>query len=326
MINRRTFVVAAATLIAAPRFALAQGAVRKARIAYLSANPVRPGDFRSQGFLQGLRELGYSEGKDVIIEHFNAPTVGDLRRFAARAVASAPDIIVAVSTMAAIAAKEQTTKIPIVFFAVSAPVAAGIVTSLSLPGGNITGVSLMSTDLAGKRLQLLRDLVPDLSRVAVFHIPDNTASPRRLAAIQAAGAMLSIAVRPVSARSPEELESGFAEIAAEGMQAVIMVGSFVYTNNVGRIAELALQYRLPTIGGLSQYSAAGVFVSYGPRLTDNFRRAAYYVDRILKGTRPEDLPVEQPTVFDFVVNLKTARALGITVPPILLIQATELIE
>ena len=324
MIDYRCTIVAFVAALLLASSAMSQQRATVPRIAYLSANP--SGDFRSQAFRDGLLSLGYVEGKNIAIEYFLAPTIPELPKLAARAVASRPDVIVAINTPATQAAKSHTTTIPIVFAGVADPIAAGFVSSLARPGGNVTGQSLMGADLAAKRLQILQELVPGLTRVAVLYNPVNPAGLTSVAQITEAGKKLTVDIRLVPALGTDDLDSVFAKLAADGIKGIVLVDEFTYTNNAEKIARLALRYGLVTMCSVRQIPDAGGLISYGPSLPEVYRRAAYYVDRILKGTKPADLPVEQEMRFHLVINMKTLKALGLTMPPSILSRADEVIQ
>jgi putative ABC transport system substrate-binding protein len=294
------------------------------RIAYLSANP--SGDFRSQAFRDGLFSFGYVEGKNIVIEYFLAPTTRELPELTARAVASRPNVIFAVNTPAALAAKKLTATIPIIFAGVAEPVATGLVSTLARPGGNVTGQSLMGADLAAKRLQMLQELVPGLARVAVLHNPANVAGNPSVVKTIEAGKKLGVEVRLVEALGTDDLDRLFSMLAADGIKAVVLVDEFTYTNNAEKIARLAFKYRLATMYSFRQVPDAGGLISYGPDLTEGYRRAAYYVHRVLTGTKPAELPVEQGMRFNLVINVKTLKALGLSLPPSILLQADDVIH
>jgi putative tryptophan/tyrosine transport system substrate-binding protein len=322
MLTRRAFVASAAGVFAAPSVWAQQR--RVPRIAYLSANP--PGDYRSQAFREGLRKFGYTEGRDIFIEDFLAPKDADLPEWAGKAVAGKPDLIVAVGAAGAVAAKSQTTTIPVVFVPVGDPVALGLVASLARPGANMTGLSVMNVDLAAKRLQMLQQFVPGLARVAVLYQVENPNSALVLAEVQRAGRILNIDVRLVGVKTAAEIVPAVVSAVSAGAQAFQIAGGPFLTNNEQLIVDELRKHRLPSIDDTRIHPEAGGLLSYGANLPDTFRRAAYYVDRILKGAKPQDLPVEQPMLFDLVINRKTANALGLEIPLGLLVQATEVIE
>jgi putative ABC transport system substrate-binding protein len=235
-------------------------------------------------------------------------------------------VIVAINPAGAAAAKSQTTTIPIVFAGTQDPVVAGLVASLARPGGNVTGPSLMLADVAGKRLQMLSEIAPGLARVAVIFQAESPGAAPELEEAVLAGKVLGIDIRTVGVRTGTELLSSIASVAVDGAQAIYFPAGPILANDPKIIANTTLSLRLPAISDTRAFPDAGGLLSYGANLADHFRRSAYYVDRILKGAKPADLPVEQPTVFDLVINKRTADALGLTIPPKLMILATEIIE
>jgi len=318
-------------LLAAPLPAMSQPAPKAARIGYLVIN-VAAGDPRErEAFLQGLRDLGYVEGRNLTIEYRDAQ--GKPERFpalAAELVALKVDVIVAGGgTAGAMAAKRATTTLPVVFIGVGDPVKDGLVASLAQPGGNVTGLSMASPDLVGKWIELLKQAVPGVSRIAFLMKPD--AMPERtrqdyLKAADTAGRALGVHMQVVEARGPKEFEGAFSTMTRERAGALAVLATPVFSTERGRLADLALKHRLPTMFSLRNFVEAGGLMSYGANTRDLSRRAAGYVGKILKGAKPAELPVEQPTKFELVINLKTARALGLTIPPSLLGRADEVIE
>jgi putative ABC transport system substrate-binding protein len=273
-----------------------------------------------------LRELGYVEGGSIVIEYrFAEGKLERLSDLAAELVRLKVDVLVAAGgTPAASAAKRATTMIPIVMTNIGDPVAVGLVASLARPGWNVTGLSLLGPDTAGKRLELLKEVVPALSRVAVLWNPANPSHALHLKETLAAARALGVQVQSLEARGPEDFETAFK--AARGAGGILALGDPVYRLHRAAIIDLARRNRLPAIYEFRQYVAAGGLMSYGASLNDLYRRAAYYVDRILKGAKPADLPVEQPTKFELVVNMKTAKALGLTIPHSVLIRADQVIQ
>jgi putative ABC transport system substrate-binding protein len=331
MITRRDFISAlAGGLLAAPLAAEAQPPEKVPRVGYL--NPGSPSDPLSQrrleAFRQGLRDLGYVEGQNIAIESRWAE--GQYDRYPALAadlVRSKVDVIVAQSGAATQAAQQATRTIPIVMSLVNDPVGSGLVASLARPGGNVTGLTIISPDLVGKQLQLLKEVVPEVSRVALLRHPDNPASAAQLREAEAAARALGVRLQTLEARGPQEIDSAFAAMTRERAGALLIIPDAIFVNQRRQIAELAAKRRLPSIyGGTTGYAEAGGLMVYGPNPLDLKRRAATYVDKILKGAKPGDLPVEQPTKFELVINLKTAKALGLTIPQSLLLRADEVIE
>jgi putative ABC transport system substrate-binding protein len=293
------------------------------RIGFLRAG--QPPETYVVGFQQGLRERGYVDGQNVVVE-FRATdgSFDQLPRFAEELVRSKVDVILASAAPAALAAKRVTTSVPIVFVGVHDPVELGLVSSLVRPGGNVTGLSTNAADLAGKRLELLRAMVPRLRRVAVIWHPANPTNPIQLKGAQVAARTLGVQLVPVPVQGPKDFDSAVTTV--RGTDGLLMLESPFFTTHRARLAELAAKSRVPAIYGQREYVAAGGLMSYGTDFQDLFRRAAPYVDKILKGAKPADLPVEQPTKFEFVINLKTAKALGLTIPPSLQLRADQVIE
>jgi putative ABC transport system substrate-binding protein len=279
-------------------------------------------------FRQGLRDLGYIEDRNIAIEERHAELDFDrLRDLAAELVRLDVAVIVAVPTPAAVATRNATGTIPIVMIAVGDPVRQGLVTSLAHPGGNVTGLSFtVSMETFGKGLELLTDAVPGLRHVAVLSNPANPSSALALPTIEAAARPLGVRLEMLEVRSRDAFEGAFAAMAEARVGAVLVVTDAVFIFHAARLAELAARHRLPSMHSLRESVEAGGLMSYGPDLADQARRAAAFVDKILKGAKPADLPIEQPTKFDLVINLSTAKALDLTIPPTLLARADEVIE
>ena len=274
---------------------------------------------------QSLRERGWVEGQSIAFE--NRTKVGHYSRLddgAVELVRLKVDVIVAWGTTAAMAAKKATGTIPIVMTSGS-PVETGLVASLARPGGNVTCVTDSSV-LVSKRIQLLKDALPELSRIALLWNPESRSQPLTLRNAEAAAKSLGLRIQPAEVRRAEDLETVFASVARERPEALVIMGSNMFTAHRARIVELVTRHRLPATYSWRGFAEAGGLMSYGPDLKANFRRLAHYVDRILKGARPGDLPIEEPTKFELVINLKTAKALGLTIPPLLLLQADQIIE
>jgi putative tryptophan/tyrosine transport system substrate-binding protein len=320
-VRRREFItLLAGAALAWPLAAHAQQPARMPRIGVLVPSN------RQEAIRQGLRDLGYVEGRNMLIEYRPADPPDRLPGFAAELVALKVDVIVAGGSQAVLAAQQATKTIPIVMAASSDPVGTGFVASLARPGGNITGQSLLSPELSGKRLELLKEVVAGVSVVAVLWNPDDPPAAISLRETQIAADTLGIKVESVMVRTPDDFERAFASAAKSHPQALIALPAPLMTIHAGRIADLALRDRLPSIALNSEFPQAGILMSYGPNTQDLYRRATVYADKILKGAKPADLPVEQPTKFELVINLKTAKALGITLPPSLLARADEVIE
>jgi putative ABC transport system substrate-binding protein len=285
-------------------------------------------DARIEAFRQGLRELGYVEGQTIKIEYRWADGKFDkLPDLAADLVHNSVDVIVAGATQASIAAKKSTTTIPIVMIGVSDPVGAGLVTSLARPGTNVSGTSSMTAEIVGKQLELLKETIPNVARVAALWNPANPIfQALQVKETENAARALGIRLRFIEARDPNEIDRAFANIAQEGLKAVVVLGDPVFTSHRKRISDLAAKRRLPAIGGTRDHVEAGGLMGYGPSYADMYRRTAYYVDRILKGAKPGDLPVEQPTKFELVISLKTAKQIGLTIPPNVLVRADKVIR
>jgi putative tryptophan/tyrosine transport system substrate-binding protein len=275
---------------------------------------------------KAFNDLGYVEGKSIQLEHrFPAEQPERYRAFARELVESKVDVIVAVTIDGAIESKKATSTIPIVFVIVADPIGNGLVENLARPGGNITGLSLMVLDVTGKRLALLKEMVPNLSRVAVLLNPGEAVSPRAMTASLNAAKALGLAVERVEVASPDAIEHVFATIARDGFDGALVFGAMMF-NERARVSSSALAHKIPAMSVVGEMVEHGLLISYGQDFPDYFRKAAVYVDKILKGAKPTDLPVEQPTRFELVINLKTAKALGLTVPPSLLVTADQIIE
>jgi putative tryptophan/tyrosine transport system substrate-binding protein len=281
---------------------------------------------RERAIRQGLRELGYVEGKNILIEYRVADRTDTLARDAAELVSLKVNVIVAGGSQAVRAVQQATQSIPIVMTASSDPVGSGFVASLARPGGNITGNSLLSPELSGKRLQLLKEIVGGLSRVAVQWNPDDPPAVLSLRETEAAARQLGIEVAPIEARRPEDFETSFASATNIHVGALVVLSAPIMTVYADQIAQLARKNGLPTNSNASELPKAGGLMSYGPNIDDLCRTAAIYVDKIVKGAHPADLPVAQPTKFELVLNLKTAKTLGLTIPPGILSIADEVIE
>jgi len=322
-------VLLAVAVLVVPLAGEAQQAASLPRIGFLA--PASLSDPRVpryvQAFRQGLRELGYVEGQNIAIEFRWAEGQYDrLPGLAAELVRLKVNLIVAGGPPAIRAAKHATETIPIVMASVGDPVATGFVASLARPGGNITGISNMLPELVGKQLELLKEVVPKVSRVALLGNPANPGNAPQLRHAQDAARALGVRLQPLEARDTSEIDSAFAAITTERAGAVIVLSDTVLLDHRTRIADHAARRRLPTVFGLSEFAEAGGLLAYGPSLADGYRRAATYVDKILKGAKAADLPVEQPRTFELVINLKTAKALGLTIPQALLLRADRVIQ
>jgi len=330
MITRRVFVGSlTGGLVAAPLAAEAQQAAKVPRIGRLVNNPAASPHL-TEAFLQGLRDLGYVEGRNVVIEYRDAE--GKLERFpalAAELVALKVDVILAPGTPGALAAKQATRTLPIVFIGAGDPVTSGLVTSLARPGGNVTGLSNLTPELVGKRLELLTQAIPGVSRVAVLWqpggLPERTEKDM-LKAAEVAARALGVRLQFVEARGPADFDRAFSEMTRARAGALTVLATTMLLGERRRLVDLAAKNRLPAVYELREFVDAGGLMAYGPDLADLFRRAATYVDKILKGAKPGDLPVEQPTKFELVLNLKAAKALGLTIPQSVLGRADEVIQ
>ena len=326
--ERRTFLaMVPGSVLAAPLAAEGQQAAKTPRIGYLAMN-LASSPHLIEAFRQGLRDLGYVEGRNVVIESRDAAGKYErLPALAAELVSLKVDLIVAAAYQATLAAKTATETIPIIMVAVADPVRVGLIASLVRPGGNITGLALFAgTEIVGKHLELLKEAVPNLSRVAILSNPANPMHAFRLREVEVAGRSLRVQLQILKAQGPEEFDSAFAAMTRERAGALYVVGDPTFVQHRRRFAELAARNRLPAVYELKEYAEAGGLMVYGPSTLEMFRRAATHVDKVLKGAKPGELPVEQPTKFELVINLKTAKALGLTIPPSLLLRADQVIE
>jgi putative ABC transport system substrate-binding protein len=329
--RRRVFgllAVAAIACLVAPAIASAQQPAKVVRIGLLSyAASDSGGAARWKAFRERLGELGYVEGQNVIFEsRWGEGQVGRLRGLAAELIDAKVDILVTVGSEAALAAKQATSSIPIVMATGADPVKLGLVGSLARPGGNVTGVFSLSNELGGKRLEFLKQLIPRVSRVAVLRESDNRASALNLRDAESAGRLLGLVVQGVGVRGPKEFDAAFVAMKRARVDAVMVLETTAFFADRRRIADLALMHRLPMAAQAKEYAEAGGLVSYGTDYPELFRHAATYVDKIFKGAKPGDLPIEQPTKFELVINLKTAKALGLTIPQSVLGRADEVIQ
>jgi putative ABC transport system substrate-binding protein len=328
--NRRAFITllggAAIAPTALPFAARAQQPAKLPTIGYLGAGTRLTESDRIAAFVQTLRELGWVEGRNVAIDYrWEEGSSGRRTEIAKEFARLKVDVIVTIGTPAALAAKHATSVIPIVFTTVADPMGAGLVASLSRPAGNVTGLSNQQSDVAGKRIELLREVVPGVRHLAVLLNAGNPGNMLELAEIQSAARTLGLDVATAEIRRAEDIAPAFAALKGRA-DALYVAGDPLLTTTRVRVNTWALAGRLPTMHTSREYVEAGGLMSYGPNFPDMFRRAAGYVDKILRGTKPGDIPVEQPTKFDLVVNLTTAQALGLTIPESFLLRVDEVIE
>jgi len=306
----------------------AQQAKKIARIGFLAPATQTGYQHYTDAFLQGLRELGYVEGQNIVIEYRWAE--GNFERLpelAAELVRLKVDVIVAAVTQASLAAKNASGTIPIIMVAVANPVDSGLVASLARPGANITGTSAMTDEVVGKQLELLKETFPKILRVAAMWNPANPVFQKlQLRAVEATARELNVGLQKLEARDPVEIERAFTAIAKESTRALVLLSDPLFITHRKQIADLALKYRLPAAAGVREYVEAGLLMSYGVSFTDLYRRTATYVDKVLKGAKPADIPVERPVKFEFVINLTTAKQIGVTVPPNVLARGDKVIK
>ena len=323
VLHRRAFMSLMGCATVLPRKVCAQPQSRTVRIGFLRSG--EPPKAFVEGFEQGLRELGYSTGRNLVIEYrFTDGSMQSLPRLASELVAQKVDVVVASAGPAALALQGATRSVPVVIVAVPDPVALGIVPSLARGDGNVTGLAISSADLAGKRLQLLKEVVPTLTRVAVLWEPANPTNQVQIKGVEEGMRAFGLQSQLVPVRVPDDFESAFK--VASNASGLLVLDSVFFVTHRERIARLANANGLATIYTLKEFVDAGGLLSYGAHLPDMYRRAASYVDKILKGSKPSDLPIEQPAKFELVVNLKTARTLGITIPRSVMLRADELIR
>jgi ABC-type uncharacterized transport system substrate-binding protein len=324
--KRREFIaLIGGAAVAWPLAASAQQPAKLPTIGFLGPNTSSLDSRRVGAFVQRLRELGWIEGRNVAIEYRWAEGRTErLAEFAAEFVRLKVDVIVTSGTPPVVAAKQATSVIPIVFAAVGDPVGTGLVT-LARPGGNVTGLSLQATDLAGKRLGLLREVIPSLRRLAIMANADAPPAVLEMVEVQATARTLGLEVSTHEIRRPEDIAPALESLNGRAEALYVCNDPLVTTNRI-RINTLALGMRLPTIYNVREFVEAGGLMSYGPNFLDLYRRAADFVDKILRGAKPADIPVEQPTKYDLVVSLKTAKAIGLAVPETFLLRADEVIE
>jgi putative ABC transport system substrate-binding protein len=320
-------VILALSILMAPLTADSQPPTKMHRIGILSLGSKPTADTLFETFQQGLRDLGYVEGQNIAFERrYGEWSDKRLRDLATELVRLNVDVILARGTPPAQAAKRVTTRIPIVFWAVADPVEAGLVASLSRPGGNLTGLTILAPEQSGKRLELLTEAVPGVSRVAVLWNPADRYAALEVRVMEAAAQGLGVQLQSLEVRDPGEFERAFEAATRDGAGALSILATPFIVQNLDRIVHLALQHRLPAIFWMQQFAEAGGLMAYGPNQRDLLRRAAALAGKILQGAKPADLPVEQPMRFELVINLKTAKELGLTIPPSILFQADEVIQ
>ncbi len=326
MTTRRHFVILALGALAVPLAAIAQQAGKVWRVGFLGAGSASSWKSRIDALREGLRDHGYVEGKNLVIDFRWADEYYDrLPALAAELIRLKVDVLLTHGTPGSRAAKQATTTIPIVMVLVGDPVSTGLVASLARPGGNLTGSTFFSHELAAKRIELLKEVLPRIRRMAVLVNPDNPASDLALGSMQGTAKALGMDLQRFGVRGLAELADALALVAKRGFEAVAIYEEGMLNSNLGRIAELAAGQRIPSIGS-ALFADAGGMMGYGINNPEFYRRAAYFVDKILKGTRPMDLPIERPTKFELVINMKTAKALGITIPQSILVRADRVIE
>jgi putative ABC transport system substrate-binding protein len=328
--NRRAFVTGLAAIFAAPLTAEAQQVGKIYSIGYLSAGTASDaGNTRYiEAFRRGLHELGWIEGQNITFDYRYADGQFDrLPALADELVRLNVDLIAASPTPAALAAKNATPTIPIVGMSLTEPVEVGLVATLARPGGNVTGVTYgVDAEIFGKQLALIKEAMPSVRRVAVLSNPSIPTQPAALKAVTTAARSLAVQLQPFAARAPGDFDPAFAAMGRERVGALVVVMDPMMFLHRSRLADAAMTHRLPSVSTQAPWAEAGGLLTYGPNLSDVYRRAATYVDKILKGAKPADLPVEQPAKFELVINFKTAKALGLTIPPSLLARADQVIE
>jgi len=324
--RRRDFIAAVGGAVAGPLAARAQQPAKQPTIGFLGSGTLEGQGQWVAAFLQRLRELGWIEGRNITIEYRWAEGNSDRAdELAAELVRRRVDVIVTYANPIVLAVKRSTSTIPIVFAAAADPLGTGLVSTLARPGGNVTGLSVEATDLGSKRLELLRDVVPNFRRLGIMANVGNSASVLEMREVQSASGTLGLEVKTLDIRQAEDIARAFDELKGYVDALYVCIDTILFANRI-RIITLALAARLPTMFTTREAVKAGGLMTYGPSFPELFRRAGDYVDKILHGAKPEDLPVEQPTKFDLVLNLTTAKALGLTIPPTLVARADEVIE
>jgi putative ABC transport system substrate-binding protein len=328
MLDRRTFLAGSgAVLLAGSLTAQAQQAAKVYRIGVLSGSSAASSKSGMEQFREGLRQLGYVEGQNIIIEYRWAEgQLNRLPQFATDLTRIAPDLIIAVASQAAVAAHEATTSIPIVMILVGDPVYLGLAASLARPGKNLTGLTSFGPELVAKQLSLLTEAVPNVKRIAILLNPGNRLNPPWLKDLEAAARTLAVQLQVLNIAGPDDVATAFRDLVKGRAGAILVATDQVVSLQAAQINALALSNRLPTISGSQALMDAGGLMTYWIDVLALFRRAPSYVDKILKGAKPGDLPIEEPTKFEFIINLKTAKALGLTIPQALLVRADKVIE
>jgi len=320
-------ILLAVALVAVAVIAEAQQSAKVPRIGYLSNTSASAGSARYEAFRQGLRELGYVAGRNVVIEHRSTEGKSDrLPALVAELVRLKVDVIVAAGTLGTRTAKEATTTIPIVMTNEGDPVGSGFVASLARPGGNLTGLSTLGPELGGKRLELLKEVVPKLSRVAVLGTSTIPSHARWLKTHESTAGALGVKLQFLDVLDPKDIETAFRGASKGRADGLFVLAGPVLNTHRSQVLDLAVESRLPAMYNFPEFVEAGGLMTYGVSLTDLHRRAATYVDKILKGRKPADLPVEQPIKFDLIINLRTAKQIGLTIPPNVLVRADKVIK
>jgi putative ABC transport system substrate-binding protein len=324
--KRRVFVASLVAMAAMPRTGTAQGAARVIRVGWLTAQQASSLVPYVDAMRTALADLGYVEGRNLVIEfRYGDDVIERVPELAAELVRLPVDLIVAQGA-AAFEIRGLGLPVPIVFSMSTDPVSAGFADSLARPRGNMTGVTLMAVEFNGKRLELLQEIVPDLRRVAIVGNPEHPGAHLERAFSEETARRLGLAIEYLPTRTRDELTSVLSAISAHPPQAISLLADGFAIQNRQTIIDFAMRHRAPVISGWPIFARSGAVCTYGPRLTESYQRLAYYMDRILKGANPDDLPIERPTKFEFVINLRTAKALGLTIPPSLLVRADEVIE
>ena len=321
------FVITAAVVVGA--MAQAQQPAKIPRIGFLTPFSVSDPQnaLRLDAFRQGLRDLGYVEGKNITVEYrFTEGRQDRLPDLVAELVRLKVEAIITSSTPGVLAAKNASSTIPIVIVAIADPVGNGIVTSLARPGGNVTGLTILAPELSGKRLELLKEVVPKISRVAVLGHVANPSHENSFKEMEVAAQSLGLQLQLVNVGGPNDFENALATMKIKRAQALILLVDALFTGNAKKIADLAAKNGLPTMYPWSEFVESDGLMAYGPNFAGQYHRAAYYVDKILRGTKPADLPVEQPKKFEFIINLKAAKQIGLTIPPNVLARADKVIK